>query len=83
MNEVMLKLEISTLKGIVALCRLTKESLESSFTEGHTEPHDRLAISGRWVRVRSNLEEAERLLFTQESRYQSLLNLGQPSATHE
>lgn len=65
MSTMRLNLKISTLKAIVVLCRITGESLQRSFADEHTEPHERRAIFAQWMRVRRNMEVAERMLLDQ------------------
>jgi len=52
MDNVTLKLQISTLKAIVALCHVTGESLRQTFEHGHLEPNERRAVFVRWCQVR-------------------------------
>ena len=66
MSTIGLKLNISTLKAIVVLCRITGESLRRSFADERIESHERCAIFAQWIRVRWNMEVAERLLLDQE-----------------
>jgi len=63
MSTIRLKLKISTLKAIVVLCRITGESLQRSFADECMEPHERRAIFAQWIRVRRNMEVAERLFW--------------------
>ncbi len=65
MSTIKLTLNISILKAIVVLCRITGESLQRSFADEHTEPHERRAIFAQWLRVRRNMEVAERTLLDQ------------------
>jgi hypothetical protein len=51
MDRVTLKLKRSTLKGIVALCYVTGESLRRTFEYEHLEPHERRDVFARWNQV--------------------------------
>ncbi len=64
MSAIRLKVKISTLKEIVVLCRITGESLQRSFAAECMEAHERRAIFAEWMRVRWNMELAERLLLS-------------------
>lgn len=76
MSTIKLTLNISILKAIVVLCRITGESLQRSFEDECMEPHERRAIFAQWIRVRSNMELAERLLCERESHCRFPINLG-------
>lgn len=58
MDNVTLKLQISTLKAIVALCHVTGESLRQTFEHGHLEPNERRAVFVQWSQVRQNSDMA-------------------------
>lgn len=62
MDNVMLKLQISTLKAIVALCHVSGESLRQTFEHGHLEPKERRAVFVQWCQVRQNCDTAEAAL---------------------
>ena len=57
-----LKLQISTLKAIVALCHVTGESLRQTFEHGHLEPNERRAVFVRWCQVRQDSDMAKAAL---------------------
>jgi hypothetical protein len=75
MSTITLTLKIFTLKGIVIVCRITGESLQRSFLDECMEPHERRAIFAQWIRVKWNMDLAERLL-DQESHYKTLISVG-------
>lgn len=62
MDTVMLKLEISTLRAIVALCQITGDSLRSSFEDECIDQEDRRAIFARWSQFRRMNFEAQEAL---------------------
>jgi len=62
MDNVTLKLQISTLKAIVALYDLTGESLRETFEHGHLKPSERRAVFVRWCQVRQNSDMAKAAL---------------------
>ncbi len=62
MDSVMLKLKISTLKAIVALCYVTGESLRRTFEYEYLEPRERRAVFARWHRVRGDSDMARAAL---------------------
>ncbi len=62
MDNVTLKLQISILKAIVALCHVTGESLRQTFEHGHLEPNEKRAVFVRWCQVRQNSDMAEAAL---------------------
>jgi hypothetical protein len=79
MSTIKLTLNISILKAIVVLCRITGESLRRSFADEYMEPHERRAIFAQWIRVRWNMELAERLLCERALHCRFPINLGWPS----
>jgi len=64
MSTIKLTLNISILKAIVVLCRITGESLQRSFANECMQLHERRAIFAEWSRVRWNMDAAERLLWS-------------------
>lgn len=62
MDNVTLKLQISTLKAIVALCHVTGESLRQTFEHGRLEPNERRAVFVRWCQVRQDSDMAKAAL---------------------
>lgn len=62
MDNVTLKLQISTLKAIVALCHVTGELLRETFEHGCLGPNERRAVFVRWCQVRQNSDMAEAAL---------------------
>ena len=62
MDNFTLKLQISTLKAIVALCHMTGESLRQTFEHGHLEPNERRAVFVRWCQVRQDSDMAKAAL---------------------
>jgi hypothetical protein len=62
MDSVTLKLKISTLKAIVALCYITGESLQRTFENEHLDPRERRAVFALWHRVRRDSDMARSAL---------------------
>jgi len=52
MDTAMLKLQILTLRAVVALCRITGDSLRKTFADEWTDQKERRAIFYRWSQVR-------------------------------
>jgi len=63
MSTIKLTLNTSILKAIVVLCRITGELLQRLFANACMQPHERRAIFAEWMRVRRNMEVAERLFW--------------------
>jgi hypothetical protein len=57
-KRLMLGLEISTLRAIIAVCRLTGDSLRNSFENGSADADGRREIFARWQHVRQISVEA-------------------------
>ncbi len=62
MDNVMLKLQISTLKAIVALCHVTGDLLRETFEYDCLEPNERRGVFVRWCQVRQNSDMAKAAL---------------------
>lgn len=62
MDNFTLKLQISTLKAIVALCDVTGESLRQTFEHGRFDPNERRAVFVRWCQVRQGSDMAKAAL---------------------
>jgi hypothetical protein len=62
MNTVMLNLETSTLRAVVALCRITGDSLRKTFEDEWTDQKERRAIFSRWSQVRQTSFQAQEAL---------------------
>ena len=75
MDNVTMKLKISTLKAIVALCYVTGESLRRTFEHECLEPHERRTVFDRWHQVRRDSETARSAL-------ESLIRQGYGFGTH-
>jgi hypothetical protein len=62
MDRFTLKLEVSTLRAIVRLCRITGDSLRSTFEDECMGQRDRRAIFARWSQARRISFEAQEAL---------------------
>lgn len=58
MENVRLKLKISTLKAAVALSYVAGESLRTTFEYECLKPHERRAVFARWYQVRQSGDRA-------------------------
>jgi hypothetical protein len=62
MDSVLLRLKISTLEAIVALCYIAGESLRRTSEHECLEPHERCAVFARWRQVRLDSDMARSAL---------------------
>jgi hypothetical protein len=58
MDNVRLKLKISTLKAVVALSYVAGDSLRTTFEYEGLKPHERRAVFARWHQVRRDGDRA-------------------------
>jgi hypothetical protein len=58
MENITLKLKVSTLKAILSLSCVTGESLRTTFEHECLGPHERRAVFARWHQVRQQSDRA-------------------------